>query len=114
MQENREKQQKIMMMYNSPAPVKKENPKEQEDIEFYKNRCNELETVLQHSMKQKTKMKKKPIPGTPNYNDFLFSDDSIADDDVENDPDWTKTPLYSRIQKLMVIYFFNNLTIIIF
>lgn len=103
-QENREKQQKIMMMYNSPVAVKKENPKMLEELEFYKNRCAELEKdILHNSMEQVSKKKKKKstAPNTPEYNASMFSDESIADDDVENDPDWTKTPLYHRIQKLM-------------
>lgn len=94
------------MMYNSPVAVKKENPKMLEELEFYKNRCAELEKdILHNSMEQVSKKKKKKstAPNTPEYNASMFSDESIADDDVENDPDWTKTPLYHRIQKLMVI-----------
>lgn len=31
------------------------------------------------------------------------NDNSVIEDDVDKDPDWKKTPLYSRIQKLQVI-----------
>lgn len=36
---------------------------------------------------------------------YLLHDDSFTtQDDVDKDPDWKKTPLYSRIQKLEVIF----------
>jgi len=35
---------------------------------------------------------------------YLSHDDSsMMEDDVDKDPDWKKTPLYNRIQKLQVI-----------
>lgn len=39
-----------------------------------------------------------------NHYDVL-TDDSVMEDDDENDPDWRKTPLYSRIRKQEVIIF---------
>lgn len=36
------------------------------------------------------------------YDSFAMTDDSVIEDDDANDPDWRKTPLYSRIQKLEV------------
>lgn len=45
---------------------------------------------------------------------YQLQDDSlIEEDDVDKDPDWKKTPLYNRIQKLQVIILYN-LTIITF
>lgn len=32
------------------------------------------------------------------------TDDSTIEDDVEKDPDWTRTPLYNRIRNLLVIH----------
>ena len=37
-----------------------------------------------------------------------ISDDSIIEDDTEADPDWKKTPIYSRIQRLWVIILYNE------
>lgn len=36
------------------------------------------------------------------YENSFLSDDSFVEDDVEKDPDWTRTPLYNKIQKLLV------------
>ena len=82
-----------------------------EQLEFFKNRCEELEkevkeanerTTSQNSKKKKA-AKPKSLLDTPEYNAIILTDESLVDDDVENDPDWTKTPLYNRIQKLMVL-----------
>ncbi|XP_033227656.1 chromosome-associated kinesin KIF4 [Belonocnema kinseyi] len=105
-QEIREKEQKLIPLYNSPAVVKKDNKELLEQIEYYKNRCEQLEKeAMEKSMEHHSKKKKAPKPKslleTPDYNAILLTDESIVDDDVENDPDWIKTPLYNRIQKLM-------------
>jgi hypothetical protein len=34
---------------------------------------------------------------------YPLHDDSLIEDDVSKDPDWKKTPLYNRIQKIQVI-----------
>lgn len=38
--------------------------------------------------------------------EFPLTDDSIneEDDDIEKDPDWKRTPLYNRVQSLIVIH----------
>lgn len=38
--------------------------------------------------------------------EFPLTDDSNneEDDDIEKDPDWKRTPLYNRVQSLIVIY----------
>lgn len=52
----------------------------------------------------KPKVNKKVKNTEKSVDSDLPTDDSIVDDDdVENDPDWTQTPLYNRIQKLLVI-----------
>ena len=112
-QENREKEQKLIPLYNSPVVVKKESMEMLEQIEYYKNRCEQLEKeAMEKSVDQNSKKKKAPKPksvlDTPDYNAILLSDESIVDDDVENDPDWIKTPLYNRIQKLMVSFHILN------
>lgn len=38
-----------------------------------------------------------------------LTDDSIDEDDVEKDPDWKKTPLYARVQKIMVQTVFQSI-----
>lgn len=39
---------------------------------------------------------------------YLSHDDSsMMEDDVDKDPDWKKTPLYSRIQKLQVNLYYS-------
>lgn len=41
-------------------------------------------------------------------NVYLSHDDSsMMEDDVDKDPDWKKTPLYNRIQKLQVILYYR-------
>lgn len=42
------------------------------------------------------------MTGVVDENSYPHSDDSPVED-VENDPDWTRTPLYNRIQSLLVI-----------
>lgn len=37
-----------------------------------------------------------------------YDDNSMMEDDVDKDPDWKKTPLYSRIQKLQVNLYNRN------
>lgn len=36
------------------------------------------------------------------FENSFGSDDSFVEDDIEKDPDWTQTPLYNRIRKLLV------------
>jgi len=51
---------------------------------------------------KKRKMENK-IEEIINENYLSHDDSSMMEDDVDKDPDWKKTPLYSRIQKLQVI-----------
>jgi hypothetical protein len=56
--------------------------------------------------KPKPKTKSKSTLESVPYDSFILTDDSIIEDDDENDPDWRKTPLYNRIQKLEVCFLF--------
>lgn len=58
------------------------------------------------SKKRKTESK---IEEIIDENAYLSHDDSsMMEDDVDKDPDWKKTPLYSRIRKLQVILCCRN------
>ncbi|XP_046605558.1 chromosome-associated kinesin KIF4-like isoform X1 [Neodiprion virginianus] len=50
---------------------------------------------------KKPSTKEYPTPNAEHCEDYPFTDDSLLEDDVEKDPDWTKTPLFSRISKIM-------------
>uniref|UniRef100_A0ABD2VXV7 Kinesin motor domain-containing protein n=1 Tax=Trichogramma kaykai TaxID=54128 RepID=A0ABD2VXV7_9HYME len=80
-----------------------------QQVEEYKQKIDILENriLTEHNSNSKESRhnrnpKPKPKPLTDLYEtSFGFTDESIInDDDDENDPDWTKTPLYNRIQKL--------------
>lgn len=81
-----------------------DNNKLKEQLEYYKQKCEQLEQKDFKSKVDKTKNKENVKPDsikTQQVEDsFIDTDDSI-DDDVERDPDWTQTPLYNRIQKLL-------------
>lgn len=58
--------------------------------------------------KLKAKAKPKAVMETIAYeSSFMLSDDSVIEDDDANDPDWRKTPLYTRIHKLEVYLLFQ-------
>lgn len=62
--------------------------------------------------KLRSKPKPKILEAVADYDgdSFMSTDESYIDDD-ENDPDWRKTPLYNRIQKLEARnYYFIVLT----
>lgn len=62
-----------------------------------KNR-NEINKTKQKNKRQTT------VIEVIDENIYPDSDDSNVEDDVERDPDWTQTPLYNRIQKLLVFH----------
>lgn len=65
-----------------------------------------LNEIKDTNKKSKSKIKKQTIKVVEIIDENMSPplDDSILDcDDTEKDPDWTRTPLYNRIQKLQVI-----------
>ncbi|XP_014603835.1 PREDICTED: chromosome-associated kinesin KIF4 [Polistes canadensis] len=83
-----------------------------QELQMYKNQLNDTEkkvlkeNVNRNSMKNGkkssiTSMTKVQTLSSNYVNNFFASDDSISDDDVEKDPDWTQTPLYNKIRKLL-------------
>ncbi|XP_031828912.1 kinesin-like protein 3A isoform X2 [Nomia melanderi] len=87
----------------------KENLKLKQELQLYKEKCQHLEQSVLTEVKNrneinKTKQKNKrqtTITEEIDENIYPESDDSNIEDDVERDPDWTQTPLYNRIQKLL-------------
>jgi len=55
-------------------------------------------------IENKNSSKKRKMESEIIDENYLSHDDSsMMEDDVDKDPDWKKTPLYNRIQKLQVI-----------
>ncbi|KAI4490936.1 hypothetical protein M0802_010610 [Mischocyttarus mexicanus] len=78
------------------------------ELQVYKNQLNQTEEkVLKENNVNKNNIKKSvntnmtKVKTSTNCDNFYASDDSITDDDVEKDPDWTQTPLYRKIRKLL-------------
>ncbi|XP_029043821.2 chromosome-associated kinesin KIF4-like [Osmia bicornis bicornis] len=77
-----------------------------EELEYYKDQTQQLKRGLNEIKSgnkiSKPKVNKNVKKSTESVDLDLPTDDSIVeDDDPVNDPDWTRTPLYNRIQKLM-------------
>lgn len=110
-----------------------DNNKLREELELYKEKCQKLEQtvnilfsilllnqlkyhncsilffflIFQLSNKIQNKENMKPkIVRKVEIEEFPLTDDSNneEDDDIEKDPDWKRTPLYNRVQSLIVIY----------
>lgn len=60
---------------------------------------------LSNKIQNKENMKPKTVRKVE-IEEFPLTDDSIneEDDDIEKDPDWKRTPLYNRVQSLIVIH----------
>ncbi|CAL7949261.1 unnamed protein product [Xylocopa violacea] len=73
-----------------------------EELELYKRKCQQLEQKVSSKVRDKENIRPK-ISKNVNVEEIEpDADDSIGEiDDIEKDPDWTQTPLFSRIQKLM-------------
>ncbi|XP_003703069.1 kinesin-like protein 3A isoform X1 [Megachile rotundata] len=86
-----------------------ENINLQEELKYYKEKCQQLEQKVLNEIQNtsevsKPKGTKKAKKTVEIDQEFIYpaTDDSIVEnDDTENDPDWTQTPLYNRIQKLL-------------
>jgi len=66
---------------------------------------NENKKLSSKKRKTESKIKKEIV----DENAYLsYEDSSMMEDDVDKDPDWKKTPLYSRIQKLQVNLYNRN------
>lgn len=83
--------------------------KMKQELEFYKNQLMELEEKNQSKNSYGKKNANSSNTSNPKQkkttvfdeNSFVLTDDSYVEDDVEKDPDWSRTPVYSRIQKLL-------------
>ncbi|XP_076163701.1 kinesin-like protein 3A isoform X2 [Ptiloglossa arizonensis] len=115
--ENRAKEKRrrvseqLILNKNSNCMVQfenEENIKLKKELELYKEKCQHLEETILNEIKDtnkksKSKIKKQTIKVVEIIDENMSPplDDSILDcDDTEKDPDWTRTPLYNRIQKL--------------
>ncbi|XP_071860404.1 kinesin-like protein 3A [Bombus fervidus] len=78
-----------------------DNSKLREKLEFYKQKCEELEHTLPRKIQNKENVKPKAIKKVQVEDIQSETDDSTIEDDVEKDPDWTRTPLYNRIRSLL-------------
>ncbi|KAG7209375.1 hypothetical protein KM043_015475 [Ampulex compressa] len=90
---------------NSQEDEGKENQKLKEEIQLYKDKCKGLEQKILtetnwNSNNPRSKSNRRTQKIIEEENTYALSEDSLVEDDVEKDPDWTKTPLYKRIQKL--------------
>ncbi|KOC66714.1 Chromosome-associated kinesin KIF4A [Habropoda laboriosa] len=103
----KERRMSKQLAINNTCSVKKyeteENIKLKEDLKSYQEECQQLEKiVLKKTNNSQNKLKSKVSERVTREDECPPTDDSIiTDDDVEKDPDWTNTPLYNRIQKLL-------------
>ncbi|KAK1120467.1 hypothetical protein K0M31_012444 [Melipona bicolor] len=88
---------------HSIKEYKNENEsKLREELELYKQKCQELEETLSGKIQNKENMRPKKVRELKSKDFELEIDDSSTEDDnVEKDPDWIQTPLYNRIQSLL-------------
>ncbi|XP_076646621.1 chromosome-associated kinesin KIF4B-like [Halictus rubicundus] len=85
-----------------------ETMKLKQELEYYKEKFQHLEQTVLMEVKNKNEVSKPRskretrVVQLIDENTFPESDDIFDDDDddVERDPDWTRTPLYNRIKKL--------------
>lgn len=66
--------------------------------------------ILTENLNEKSSKKRK-TDKIEIINEIAYSshdDSSMMEDDTDKDPDWKKTPLYNRIQKLQVILCYGN------
>ncbi|KAK2579122.1 hypothetical protein KPH14_001293 [Odynerus spinipes] len=85
----------------------RENKLKQE-IEYYKKKLIPLEEkTLKENNSRKNNTSKSSINSIKkeisfgDENSLVLTDDSFVEDDLEKDPDWSQTPVYNRIQKLL-------------
>jgi len=77
------------------------------DINIYftkkqmRNVCNN--NLIENKKSSKKRKMEGKIEEIIDENYLSHDDSSMMEDDVDKDPDWKKTPLYNRIQKLQVI-----------
>ncbi|XP_076246132.1 kinesin-like protein 3A [Calliopsis andreniformis] len=89
--------------------LESENSKLKDELESYKEQCQRLEKKVLGEITNKNesslpKAKKKSTRVTTLIEedlDFATDDSMFEGDDKEKDPDWTDTPLYNRIHKLL-------------
>ncbi|KAF7401535.1 hypothetical protein HZH68_007355 [Vespula germanica] len=80
-----------------------------QEIKTYKDQLNRPEKKVLKENNSRKNNEDSSIMITPTvqkisskyYENSFLSDDSFVEDDVEKDPDWTRTPLYNKIQKLL-------------
>ncbi|XP_058809269.1 chromosome-associated kinesin KIF4A [Phymastichus coffea] len=104
------RRERLGMQLNNDSTIEKNQIIQnlQKQLNFYKEKCENLENkVLTErdinitEKKPMYKAVKSVIKQSVNpYDSFTITDDSLLEeDDDENDPDWQKTPLYTRIRK---------------
>ncbi|KAF7418101.1 hypothetical protein HZH68_000754 [Vespula germanica] len=100
--------EKYTILQNNLDECHQREERLKQEIETYKDQLNQSKKKV---LKENNFMKDNEfsIMNTPKiqklssqyFENSFGSDDSFVEDDIEKDPDWTQTPLYNRIRKLL-------------